>query len=281
MDIFGFVFTLGIFAYLALALFWGITAAVVANLRGYNRYLGLMFGSLFHAIGVVIVLIIASVQKPKQVGIPPMGADNNLFSSNTTFSTPYSSGTTTSSDWFFDGASSNYVEYELPKGRGWLLDKPGFIYLLGTGIVAILMVVALFLNWFFVIADNNEIIGITAFSTGLDFWTLITLMGVSVALILLRNGNTPAASILFAWFGSWWLFIAIAAMVSRETFVRAVDLLFEIPNLIVEGTGEFAEFSESWAFDLGPAWYLVFVYGVILIGMAFANLSQLPERRKP
>ncbi len=278
MDIFGFVFTLGVFAYLALSLFWGVTAAVVANWSGQNRWLGLLFGALFHVIGVVIVLIIGSVKKSSGSQKPSYtpALENDLFARGT--STFASSGSSSSTEWFFDGASATYVEQTPTKGRGWLLDMPGLVYLIGTAISVILMIVALFLNWFFVIAESNEIIGITAFSTGLDFWTFVTVLAIGGTLFFLTKGNSRVASVIFAWFGSWWLFLAMAAMISRETFVRAVDLLFEIPNLIVEGTGDFAQFSESWAFDLGPAWYLVFAFGAILVGLSFANLVQLPER---
>lgn len=278
MDIFGFVFTLGVFAYLALSLFWGVTAAVVANWSGQNRWLGLLFGALFHVIGVVIVLIIGSVKKSSGSRKPSYtpALENDLFVSGT--STFASSGSSSSTEWFFDGASATYVEQTPNKERGWLLDMPGLVYLIGTAVSVILMIVALFLNWFFVIAESNEIIGITAFSTGLDFWTFVTVLAVGGTLFFLTKGNSRVASVIFAWFGSWWIFLAMAAMISRETFVRAVDLLFEIPNLIVEGTGDFAQFSESWAFDLGPAWYLVFAYGAILVGLSFANLVQLPER---
>jgi hypothetical protein len=80
--------------------------------------------------------------------------------------------------------------------------------------------------------------------------------------------------VVIAWMATWWLLLSMASLTARSIFVPAIDLLFQIPNLIVKEAGGDSDIFSAFAFDVGAAWYVVFVNSLLLIGASSWLIAQ-------
>lgn len=278
------------FVWVASTVFWGFAGAVYATQRGVSMRIALPVAAVFHWLGLLGLWLFDLVKRQNEqasVHFPSSRGGEDLQSWNL-----QGQSVGRASDPFGPDASGSlgpqpagYVQpvgYGFggvggyPSGRLWIKSPLGTTaFICGIGVV-VAFVVSLFLTWFNVITPERQQASISGFSTGFDFWVFISIGLVLVAVGLSVKHPSLVSAVLFALVGSWWLQLSMASLTARDVFVPAVDKLFQIPNLMTNVTG----YSQTWAYDVGSAWYLVFLNSVILFGVSALIIYSSRKRHR-
>lgn len=131
------------------------------------------------------------------------------------------------------------------------------------------LLTALVLPWFVVEDASGPIYSVRGWSSGLDGWVWGTILTLAVGAVVTATRPNRIVSVALAWFGSWWLLYALAALTSEAAFRQAVDSLFDITDVIlrdVDAPDILGE--EHWTFIAGGVWWLMAVIGTALVAMS-------------
>lgn len=277
MGLIEFFGSLFFFVWFTSAIFWGIAATAFASKYRIDFKLAIPLGAIFQWLGLVILIIFYFVRKENNDQSPKFGQQDR-FSANAPGSNPFMASDpfgNSSSNIFDAGISSSANEgvnfannpfasptqKRITRFSGWLNTLPGGFIIYGSIAVIAAFIWSLFLTWFNIVTPGRGADGINAFSTGFEFWVFITIGVIIAALIVALKRPALVSAVLLAMVGSWWLMLSTASLTARDVFVSGVDKLFQIPNLITSTEG----YSETWAFDVGSAWYVLFFNSIILL----------------
>lgn len=265
------------FVWFTSGIFWATASAAYASKANLNFKIAIPAGALLQAFGFIGLLIYGFVRKQNQSESSYLGSTqtvNQFASSSMIGSDPFGGGstnpfgdTTVGSATFGSQAYSSGNPFEVssqPKGKSpgsWINTLPGGFVLYGSLVVTIAFVWSLFLTWFNIVTPNRISKGINAFSTGFDFWVFISIGALIAAVALCLKKPSLISAVILSWIGTWWLMLSVASLTARDIFVSAVDTLFQIPNLLGSTDG----YTQTWAFDIGAAWYVLFLIAIILI----------------
>ncbi len=273
IDFFGQLF---FFVWFTSGIFWATASAAYASFAKINFKIAIPAGAIFQGVGFVGLLIYGFVKKQNQGEASPFEARqpistqfaaatvNDPFGGNS--ANPFGDSSFGSATFGGQPFSSNNP-FELagqPQAKSstsWINTLPGGFVLYGSLVVSIAFVWSLFLTWFNIITPNRITKGINAFSTGFDFWVFISIGALIAAVILCLKKPSLISAVILSWIGTWWLMLSVASLTARDIFVSAVDALFQIPNLLGSSDG----YTQTWAFDIGAAWYVLFLIAIILI----------------
>ena len=142
-------------------------------------------------------------------------------------------------------------------------------FALASALLIFCLVVALFLPWFVVEDSSGPIYSVRGWSSGLDGWVWGTILTVAIGAVVTATRPNRLVSVALAWFGSWWLLYAVAALTSEAAFRTAVDGLFNISDVIlrdVDAPDIIGE--ERWSFIVGSVWGLMAFVGLALLAMS-------------
>ena len=163
---------------------------------------------------------------------------------------------------------SDYVVSVEIRSAKHIQTRNGQIQLWVSVATVILLVSSLFMDWFTLGYDGAAIFSIKAHATGFDFWVVLTILAVMLSVGLSIKSPSRWGGVLLAWFGSWWLLLAAAALTSQSVFVKAVSLFYDLPALFQEFDIPFVGTVEAYAFEIGSAWYALLFIALILLGGA-------------
>lgn len=126
--------------------------------------------------------------------------------------------------------------------------------------------ITIWLPWFY---QSIEIFdpAVYVFSSGLEVWLLLSMatFGAAAALTLFHKTYLWTV-LLVAHFSNWWLALSLASLVDRLSFARAMDAMFNLPNLITGLDGFGLEFVNQTA---GEAWFVMFPSSVLAVGAVY------------
>lgn len=288
MAIFEFIGQLAFYVWFCTAVFWAIVNVAFASWAKEDMRIWGPVGGVFPILGFITLLIYhyASKANKEQGPQTPPGAYDEFstsgaktFSDSFSFSPdPFGAGSgeyaTTPA---FQGFEANYVD---DSGKPWIFRQPGIWFFVASILIGVAFVVSLFLTWFTTIDEQRVFMEINAFSTGLDFWVFVSVATVIGSTLFSAKGPSRVGAVVIAWMATWWLLLSMASLTARSVFVPAIDLLFQIPNLIVKDSGAGSDVFSAFAFDVGAAWYVVFVNSLLLIGASSWLISQAHFRDK-
>ena len=147
--------------------------------------------------------------------------------------------------------------------------------------VIVALIVSLFLPWFVVEDGGGPIWIVHGWSSGLDGWLWTTVITLAVCAILNIFWPNRFVAVALAWFGSWWLLYAVAALTSSAAFHEAVDGLFHVTDLILaDADAPISVGSSHWTFGAGGVWALVAVIGIAQLAMSVWVLRVCDRRTK-
>ncbi len=288
IDFFGQLF---FFVWFTSAIFWAASTAAFASWARIDLRIAIPAGALFQWIGFLAILITYFVKKQGQAPAENYSSVGSEFGYSTTDSSAGGFGQSNpfnvagpssfSADPFgsapYDSTAFGSAFIAEPVSAPlWSKSKAGAAVVYGSVAVIVAFVAALFMTWFNIITPARITKGINAFSTGFDFWIFISIGVLIGGIILCLKRPSRIAAVLFAWVGTWWLMLATASLTARDVFVGAVDALFQIPNLLGSTDG----FTQTWAFDVGAAWYVIFINAALLIGASAWVISVSHKNRQ-
>ena len=288
MAILDFIGQLAFYVWFCTAIFWTIVNVSFASWGKQDVRIWGPIGGVFPIIGLIALVIyhFASKANKKQLNFASGSAYDEFSSSG---SKSFSDSFSFSPDPFGTG-SGEYasppafqgfdLESKDESGKAWIFRHPGIWFFVGTVIIGIAFLVSLFLTWFTTIDEQRVFMDITAFSTGLDFWVFVSVASLVAANLLSLRAPSRNGAVVIAWMATWWLLLSMASLTARNVFVPAIDLLFQIPNLIVKESGGDSDIFWAFAFDVGAAWYVVFVNSLLLLGSSAWLISQAHFRDK-
>ena len=282
MDVLGFIWQLALYLWLASAIFWGITGAAFTSWANIDVRLGSILGAVFQWLALFgLWLYYMANRENKKTGSLSVGmsagewmdqweVNPKVGTSLPQAADPFAlSGNATSSfqsnEIFAATNPFNSALSKKDKSSKWITNKPGIFILYVSLVVFLAFLWSLFLTMFNIVSDRNEVVGINAISTGLDFWIFISNGVIIGAIALLISKPSRIAALLLAWIGSWWLMLATASLTARDIFVQGIDRIFQIPNLLIRSTNEFGQSSTAWAFDVGVAWFVILFNALLLL----------------
>jgi hypothetical protein len=282
MELLGVIADLYIYIWLGSAVFWGIAAATFVGWAKIDLKIAIPVGVLFQGLGLIGLAIFYFVRKQNVADEKqsPFGNSSNDWSGASSVpymaADPFGAGSTNA----FDGSSAPAHNHfggsldEAPKGgRSWLINAPGAILLYGSIALVLSFTGSLFLTWFNISNTNRENPGINAFSTGLEFWIAVTIFAIAGAVLASLKAPSRVTPPLFAAAGSAWLTLAMAALTDRRAFVPAINKIFQIPDLLTTLDG----YTTTWAYDVGTAWYVIFLNSLLLIGASILTLVAISQ----
>ena len=134
----------------------------------------------------------------------------------------------------------------------------------------ILLLIALVLPWF-VVEDpaSGPIYSVRGWGSGLDGWVWGTILTLAIAAVVTATRPNRIVSVALAWFGSWWLLYAVAALTSEAAFKQIIDAIFNVTDVVlrdVDAPDLIGE--EHWTFIAGGVWGLIAVVAVGLLAMS-------------
>lgn len=275
MGLLEFVASLFFYVWIAASIFWGTVGAALAIRIGLDVRIAVPISMFFHLLGVFGLWIFHIARKHDAVGNSAQKSSEYTFQTSSwgELNSSTSFQNTMNFDWSSDQTSGSAVPVAAVRTntrRSWLLTNQGAIVLYGSFLLVLTSVWSLFLTWFNIITPNGSQGVIYGFSTGFDFWTFVTVGALIAAVFLNLRGPSLISALLFSFLGTWWLLLAMASLTARDVFVLAVDKLFQIPNLVVNR----GDYSATWAFDVGTAWYVVLVNSVLLISACVWIITQ-------
>jgi hypothetical protein len=288
VAIFEFIGQLAFYVWFCTAIFWAIVNVAFASWGKQDVRIWGPIGGVFPIVGFIALVIyhFASKANKKQASVASGNAYDEFSSSG---SKSFSDSFSFSPDPFGAG-SGEYasapafqgfdLEYKDDSKKNWVFTHPGIWFFAGSVIISIAFVLSLFLTWFTTIDEQRAFMEINAFSTGLDFWIFVTVAGVIASVLLSLKGASRIGAVIIAWMATWWLLLSMASLTARDVFIPAIDLLFQIPNLIVKESGGDSDIFSAFAFDVGAAWYVVFVNSLLLIAASSWLISQAHFRDK-
>jgi hypothetical protein len=167
------------------------------------------------------------------------------------------------------------VSYE----NGFFEEKPKYIKTTAgsvqlwssVGLIPIL-IGSLFMDWFFVAGVDGSNFGLKAFSTGFDFWIILTIVGIGGSILLSIKNPSRWGAVILAWFGSWWFLLSTASLTAREVFVEGVSLVYQIPELLQKYDIPLIGSIKTYAFDVGAAWYVILCCSILMVAGSIAIL---------
>lgn len=155
--------------------------------------------------------------------------------------------------------SDFYIDQKWSSTSKWKLQLALSIFF------SLALIGSLFLTWFYTVDPVNGIMGLNSFSTGFEFWAFLTVIAMVVSLVMNLKRPSRIGAVILAWFGSWWLMLAVASLVARNSFILAASNFYQIPNLVI--TTADTNYAGIRAFQVGEAWYVVLFTSIaILVG---------------
>lgn len=258
MDPVGFVTHLSGYIYIALSIFWTVTAVVFHKRLRTPLPVALSLGFVLQAVGFGVMLFLGLAHKADREYSASIdsGVGGPFSGSSNLGGDPFGSYSPRSSDFNFQENNS-------------ALDRSKFLPLglLGGGIL--LLLVASFLKWFYSSSDNFGELGIGVLSSGLEVWILLTIfVGITSTVFILRRWSA-AAPMLLAFMSGWWFALGLAALTSRLAFVLGMASVFQLPDVVSSTIGYDAIVSQR----VGEAWLLVFPASILMLAAAFLLAS--------
>lgn len=265
MGLLQFFGALFFFVWFTSSIFWGIAGAAVASWTRIDFKIAIPVGAVFQGFGVLGLWVFSLIRQQTPAGQfyarpnDPFGAPAaDPFAMGVT-SSPFGGSATANS--FGSNPFGDNVFTPAARNQGWISSIPGRAVVFGTLALMGTFIWSLFLTWFNITMPDRSSGAISAFSTGFEFWVFITIGIMIAAVVLCLKKPSLISSVLLALAGSWWLMLSTASLTARDTFVAAVDHLFNIPNLITSADG----YSATWAYDVGTAWYVIFFNALLLL----------------
>lgn len=147
-------------------------------------------------------------------------------------------------------------------------------FAIASGLLAWLMILALFLPWFVILSIDGPVYSLRGWASGLDGWLWVTVVTVVAAAIFTLYWPNRLTAVALAWFGSWWLFYALAALTSEAAFRQAVDSLFDVTALVLNNVDAPILHDDShWTLVPGGVWILMLFIGSALVAMSIWLLA--------
>ena len=282
MAIFEFIAQLSLYVWFCTAIFWAMVNIAFASWAKQDLRIWGPIGGVLPIIGFIALVIFHFANKANKEDTPQESAGayaefsqtgSKNFTDSFSFSPdPFGAGSGEyASTPAFQGFETNFQD---DSSKPWIFRHPGVWFFLASILISIAFLVSLFLTWFTTIDEQRSFMDINAFSTGLDFWIFVSVAGVITATLLSLKGPSRIGAVVIAWMATWWLLLSMASLTARSIFVPAIDLLFQIPNLIVKEAGGDSDIFSAFAFDVGAAWYVVFVNSLLLIGASSWLIAQ-------
>jgi hypothetical protein len=167
--------------------------------------------------------------------------------------------------------SFNEYEYQPTKSE-YLKTTAGKVQLWSSAALVPVLIGAMFMDWFFISGLDGSTYGIKAFSTGFDFWVIMTILAVILSVGFSYRSPSRWGALLLAWFGTWWFLLASASLTSRDVFVEGVSLLYQLPDLLQNIDIPFIGSIQTYAFEVGAAWYVILASSILMISGSIAVL---------
>lgn len=139
------------------------------------------------------------------------------------------------------------------------------------------MTLTIWLPWFYQTIELFDP-AVYVFSSGLEVWLLFSLASFASAAALSLFGKTYLwTSLLVSHFASWWLALSLASLIDRLSFIRAMEAMFNLPNLITGLEGGFGfEFVSQTA---GEAWFVIFPASALAVAAAYLLARDYSQTR--
>jgi hypothetical protein len=143
--------------------------------------------------------------------------------------------------------------------------------------ICLILGASMVLPWFyqFNALDNLNpfnpagVVELTAFKSGFAPFVFVSILALLAWVGLSFNKPSRIGSVVVAWFGSWWLLLALAAMTSRQQFLAAISKYFEIPNIYfgrkIFDLLETSNLGYGPTNEVGSAWFVVGFAGFLMI----------------
>jgi hypothetical protein len=265
MGLLQFFGALFFFVWFTSSIFWGIAGAAVASWTRIDFKIAIPVGAVFQGLGVLGLWVYSLIRRQTPAGQfyarpnDPFGASAGDPFAASSSASPFGSAAT--SNAFGENPFGGNAFTLASRNQGWISSLPGRAVVFGSIALIGTFIWSLFLTWFNITMPDRSSGAINAFSTGFEFWVFISIGIMIAAVILCLKKPSLISSVLLALVGSWWLMLSTASLTARDTFVAAVDHLFNIPNLITAADG----YSATWAYDVGTAWYLIFFNALLLL----------------
>lgn len=251
MDVVTFASLLSGYLFFGSSIFWSVMGLAVHN--KLDSSVGLAIGLTFFLqfLGMAILVVKYLTLKAKEQS--EVAATNWNSSDWVETDSPSSIWSANSDDWQTEPAIEKDVST-------WVT----FGLLMGS---TLSFLISFFLPWFYQSIDFIDP-EVYVLSTGLEVWIFISLIAfVTAAVLLLFQRTYLWAVILVAHFSSWWLALSLASLINRIDFAKAMEAMFNLPNLVTGlDSGFGVEFVNQSA---GEAWFIVFPAAAMAVAASF------------
>lgn len=260
MDIVTFASLISGYLFIGFSLFWAILGlALHKKLEApVGLAIGLTLVLQFLGMGILVVRYLMLRAKNESDTVSSDWDSSQWASGDSSFAP----------DW---GSNSDHWVSETKTERGvttWV------VFALQVATI-LAFIISLFLPWFYQSIDIFDP-SVYILSTGLEIWLFISLVTFAASAILVVFQKSYLWQvILVAHFSTWWLALGLASLSDRYNFAKAMEAMFNLPNLVTgldDGFG--VEFVNQTA---GEAWFLVFPAAAMAVGSAFVLAKNYSE----
>lgn len=254
---------LGLYTWLGGAVVWALASLAWARWTGQNAGIAIALGAGAQPFGLLALVMMFMSQRSRGF----VGGNSDYRSNPARF------------DETFGDSSESYGPTGEFNSTKVARDHQATIRVL-LGVSMASLIGALFFPAYYIFSgDFTELQPQLAFSTGLEFWVFISLVGMAIAIFAISRPLPRLVFVLLGWLGVWWFFLAVAAMTNREAFLTASQGLFELPDLFTGGYGDGGDFVDVFVSQLGEFWYFALVGGLALIVAAFIDVARRPSHQ--
>ena len=262
MDIVTFASLLSGYLFFGFAIFWSIVGIALHRDLDAPVWLALLLTFSLQFLGMAILLIRYFVMRAKNEA-ELMEADWS--------STSWNEGASFSStDWDSSGESWDESPIKSKNPMSWTIF--GLLAAAFTG-----MLITVWLPWFYQSIDLVDP-AVFVFSSGLEVWLLLSMVSFATAAVLVFFRKVYLwMVILVGHFATWWLALSLASLIDRLSFIRAMEAMFNLPNLI---TGIDAGFGfEFVSQTAGEAWFVIFPCSALAVAAAYLLARDYSQNR--
>ena len=262
MDVVTFASLLSGYLFFGFAIFWSIIGVALHRNLDAPMWLALLLTFGLQFLGMAILLIRYFVLRAKNEA-DLMETDWSGKSWNEDESYP-------SADW-----SSSEDSWEHPPEQNRNPMTWTIFGLLAAAFIG--MLITVWLPWFYQSIDLVDP-AVFVFSSGLEVWLLLSLASFSAAAVLVFFQKVYLWTvILVGHFATWWLALSLASLIDRLSFIRAMEAMFNLPNLITGlDAGLGFEFVSQSA---GEAWFAIFPCSALAVGAAYLLARAYSQNR--